>query len=247
MKVLLITAHPDDWETGIGGLVTQMARDGHTIISVIGTPGHENTPGKATPQMRLLEAAASHTLVGISNPRALSYTIDTKALSVTPETRKEFTQLVNDIDPNIVFTLSPMDAHHDHRNVAALAIEPCLHKGVNREIFVFEVCAGAGRPQTQGFHPAFYVDVSGEMEMKRQLMFCHESQNPGLHWEGIAEMASRRGEECAVSAAEGLVRLTRYGDPPPELLQYLIPSSINTSNRTGTTVVPENIGLPRAA
>lgn len=245
MKVLLMTAHPDDWETGIGGLVTRMARDKHTIISVIATPGHIGTEGKASPQTRLLEAAASHALVGIGAPRALSYEI--QKLPVNGETRREFTQLVNDIDPDVVFTLSPMDAHPDHRNIAVLAIEPCLLYETNREIFAFEVCAGAGRPQTQGFHPAFYVDISDEMEMKHRLMFCHESQNPALHWKGIAEMAGRRGEECAVSAAEGLVRLTRYGDPPPELLRYLIPSPINSSNRTGTSVIPENIGLKRAA
>lgn len=260
-RVLLASAHPDDWETGIAGLAVRLARTGHEVISLITTPGNIVEPEGGTPEERFPEELAACRMAGIERVLCVSAkegelftenvlpkkVIQVRQLEVTNALAKQFAEIIAELKPDIVLTLDPKDLHQDHRRVSELTIGPCLYKGVNPDLYTFEVTADEGRPQSHGFHPSHYVDVAKFMEVKHDLMFCHASQKPEKHWPPIKEMAGWRGQECHAEAAEGLVRLTRWGPPHPAIRPFLIESPINRSRGTGIEVDPVKFGIAHAA
>ena len=63
--------------------------------------------------------------------------------------------------------------------------------------------------QTMTFRPTDYVDISATQALKRDAVYCHQSQDPpGIYNCGHAAMEEFRGREIDVHAAEAFVRMT---------------------------------------
>lgn len=243
MKVVVVSAHLDDFEVGFGGLATLLVSAGHEVVSVNTTPGKANVSheGRFITDVRIDESRKSHSILGLK-PMILSYF--EQMLSVNPETRKVFQELILGLKPDCLFTHWGMDTNPDHRATAMLAIEPCLGKGVNTELFCYEVASGRGRPQSLGFFPTHYVNIAEVLEVKRKMVMCHTSQNPEAIWnEQLAETHVVRGTERKCEYAEAYMRLTRYGPLHPELAKFLIPTRFHLPRGTSVAVIPELIGL----
>jgi LmbE family N-acetylglucosaminyl deacetylase len=74
-------------------------------------------------------------------------------------------------------------------------------------LYFFEVNSGS---QTEGFLPNTYVDISAVVEQKKAALFAHVSQDGQGIWREHHEiMASWRGREVGVLAAEAFVHLSR--------------------------------------
>ena len=74
-------------------------------------------------------------------------------------------------------------------------------------LYFFEVNSGS---QTEGFLPNTYVDISSVVEQKKAALFAHVSQDGQGIWREHHEiMASWRGREVGVTAAEAFVHLNR--------------------------------------
>ena len=61
MKILAVTAHPDDFETGMGGLAVRLAALEHRIASFVLAPGRTKTEMHT----REWESEESHELIGV--------------------------------------------------------------------------------------------------------------------------------------------------------------------------------------
>jgi len=243
MKVVVISAHLDDFEVGFGGLAALLVSAGHEVISVNTIPGKANVihEGRSVTDVRKDESVKSHSILGLK-PIILSYF--EQMLSVNPETRKVFQELILDLKPDCLFTHWGMDTNPDHRATSMLAIEPCLGKGVNTELFCYEVASGRGRPQSLGFFPTHYVDIAEVLETKRKMVMCHASQNPDAIWnEQLSETHKMRGDELGFKYAEAYVRLTRFGHLHPELGKFLKPTSFQLPKGMSVVVDPQLIGL----
>jgi len=218
MKILAVAAHPDDFETGMGGLATRLIKAGHTVTSVVMAAG---TDIKDT-ITRTDESKNAHAVLGII-PVFAPFFI--RQLGVHEDSRNIFRAIIERLSPDAVFAMWGMDIHPDHRASSILAIEPCLQKGVNTELFAMEVCSKPGVPQTLGFAPTHYCDITGTpAETKTKMLACHKSQGFDLIRTAHDELERNRGAECGRNHAEAFVRLTRYGALHPELAKILIPS-----------------------
>jgi len=111
--------------------------------------------------------------------------------------------------PDLVFTHWPIDSHKDHQVASLLTMQAWTRASEKFELYFFEVCTGE---QTMTFRPTDYVDISAFQELKRQAVYCHQSQDPlGIYACGHTAMEDFRGRELGVKAAEAFVRMNGRG------------------------------------
>lgn len=232
MKILAVTAHPDDFETGMGGLAVRLTDAGHIIVSIVLAAGRE----ALEEETRTEESKKSHALIGVE-PIFMGFGINN--VWVHEVSRKTGVRFLRAQEPDAVFTMWGMDVHPDHRAAGTLTIEPFLQKGVHTELFAMEVCSKPGVPQTLGFAPTHYADVTGRpAEMKRKMLACHKSQDFGSIRTAHYELEGNRGGECGVARAEAFVRLTRCGALADWLRPFFIPTPYVLPRMMGIDATP---------
>lgn len=235
LKVLVISAHSDDFECGVSGLISKMVKDGHKIVSLITALPDNNQES----MVREKESWDAHAILRIKP----TFLYEAKHKQVTLEIREFFGVVIKKIKPNVVVCHWPVDIHPDHRASAAISIEPFLQKGTNTELFCFEVASRPGQPQSLGFFPNYYVDVNEVFDLKKQMISCHRSQDLNGMWQAHLEMMERRGLESRRKYAEAYIRLTRFGDIMPELRKYFEPSNYKLPKSNGVAVTPKALGI----
>jgi LmbE family N-acetylglucosaminyl deacetylase len=95
----------------------------------------------------------------------------------------------------------------DHQVASVLTIRAWMAGQRTPPLYFFEVNTGS---QTEGFMPDTYVDISSVVEQKKAALFAHVSQDgQGIWREHHEVMASWRGREAGVAAAEAFVHLNR--------------------------------------
>src|SRR5579864_8688621 len=117
MNVLAIGAHPDDIELGCGGLLIKGARQKHNIFMYTLTRGGAS----GDPEQRTKELVRSARFIGAKDLLIDDFE-DTK-LTVGPELINHLESYINKVDPDIIFTHSHKDVHHDHRAIAVSTVE----------------------------------------------------------------------------------------------------------------------------
>ena len=246
-KVLVVTAHPDDLENGIGGTLTRLVQAGYRINSVVATLPTDPVQKR----IRRQESIRAHAMLHPSDVYHLFWDEPDGALEVNSRTRALMQDVYDLVRPDLVLTLWPADVHPDHRAVADLAMGPALQRGVNTELLCFEVCSSGRdtnefRPQSIGFFPTHYVHTTPVQQEKYALIKCHESQDPDGMWAGMRNMHGNRAREVGnlTSYAEGFVRLTRCGEMSEALGAIFQKSPSRFRPRgVGVDFNPETIGI----
>jgi LmbE family N-acetylglucosaminyl deacetylase len=121
-----------------------------------------------------------------------------------------FRQLLNEQNPDVVFTHWPIDNHRDHRAIANLTYDAWL-KSKKFALYFYEVSTGE---DTQMFTPSDYVDVSAVEPRKRAACYAHASQSPERYYLLQDSVAKFRGLECGFTRAEAF----RHHTPSPRAL-----------------------------
>ncbi len=243
-KVLIVSAHPGDVESGMGGLLTLLVRAGHEVLSLITTLPDDPTQS----DRRMEESTRSHRLVdGID----VSFFMNKSdgGPKAADSKREMLTRTFQSFDPDVVFTHWPVDVHPDHRAAADMVFDHCLQLGVNTELLCFETCtigrsSDAVRPQTLGFYPTHYVNLPPLLvEDKQKLVACHESLDTVGIWNGCKITQLNRGLETQYGNAEAFVRLTRCGDLDPELRKLITSTKLQLTRGIGPSFIPASIDI----
>lgn len=208
LKIVCVGGHPDDPETGCGGTLALLQKQGHDVTIIYLTSGEAGIPGKSH-----AEAAAIRTKEAIAACKLLQAKpifagqVDGAGM-VDNEWVEKVKQLIKIEKPDVVFTHWPIDSHKDHQAASLLTIQSWVRLDKTFELYFFEVCTGS---QTMGFKPTDYVDITDTKEQKRNAVFCHTSQNPlGIYASSDCNhgmMEIFRGIEINVPAAEAFVRM----------------------------------------
>lgn len=122
MKLLFLTAHPDDAEYYAGGSIRKYTAADHDVKVISLTPGgagHRELRGQALIERRKREAwTSSH--IGEFKYQILNH--HDAQIYPTMALRDELIGLIRSHTPDVVFTHRPYDYHPDHRNTA-LAVQ----------------------------------------------------------------------------------------------------------------------------
>jgi N-acetylglucosamine malate deacetylase 1 len=203
-KILCVGGHPDDPESGCGGTLAKLAKQGHEVTIIYLTTGEAGIAGKTHDESAAIRKAESINACKVLNAKPVfAGQIDGDTI-VNTAWIKKMGELINIEKPDIVFTHWPIDSHKDHQAASLLTIQAWMNSGKAFQLFFFEVLTGI---QTAVFNPTDYVDIEATQEQKRKSVFCHQSQNPeAIYAEGHSMMEETRGMEIRVKAAEGFVR-----------------------------------------
>lgn len=253
-RVLAIMAHPDDIEILVGGTLLHLGSAGWELGMVTMTAGDCGSSGERTKEeisrIRRGEAEAAARSVG-----AWYGCAGMKDAEVFANKRsiRQIVELIRSFNPGVVITHSPSDYMLDHEEtsrivrgaVFAAAIPLYKTRATTPEppmsatpvLYYGDPVEGVD-PMGQRIHPQFYVDISSQIEEKRQLLSHHASQREWLRsHHGIdeylirmMEWAEEYGRECGVPYAEGLRQHLGHGYPHEPRLQKALQEVVRKSN-----------------
>ena len=200
---LVAGAHPDDPETGCGGTIARLVKEGNRVKILYFTKGEAGIPGKTHDQasaIREAEARQACKLLG-AEPYFFGQ-IDGNTFINAGEYEKMKSTIAS-LNPDIVFTHWPVDTHPDHRHISLLVYGAWLSLDRKFPLYYFEVLTGE---QTQTFSPTDFSDISVVEPQKREACYAHLSQDPDDFYKYHREMSLFRGWQCGHKHAEAFVR-----------------------------------------
>jgi LmbE family N-acetylglucosaminyl deacetylase len=197
LRIVVFGGHPDDPESGAGGLIATLTSQGHEVICAYGTAfrGDRKFFGRPEGEVRRKEATAACNVLG-AKPKFFPYAHET--LVADGATSKEVASWLTEVKPDVVITHWPLDTHPNHHAVSSL-VWGCYQRRGGWNLYFFEVMTAQ---QTLAFEPELYLDVGPVREKKRRAVMEHKSQEPQAIWNAHERMHGRRGAECGVEWAE---------------------------------------------
>jgi len=221
MNILAVVAHPDDIEIFCAGTLAKYARQGHRIFHAVFTSGNMgdlHIPPAQLAATRRAEAEAGAAVIGAT---LIWGGIDDECVYPNEAQRNIMIDILREADPDIILTHSPNDYHPDHRYVGQLVFDSYHQKGLPNipgpklppcrfgltQVFHMD------HPSGINFQPQEYVDITDEMETKREMLKKHVSQLASMQEHSSADildmldvMARFRGLNCGCKYAEGFRR-----------------------------------------
>lgn len=197
LRVVVFGAHCDDPESGAGGLICLLTRQGHEVLVGYATcfRGERKFNGQPEAEVRRREAEAACKVMGAT---AKFFPYAHEKLVADESTVKDVAAWFDQIKPDIVVAHWPLDTHPNHHVVSSLVWQ-CYRPSGGWNLYFFEVLTGQ---QSLGFRPELYLDIGAARDRKRQACFCHQSQRPEEWWKEHEQMHRNRGAECGVEYAE---------------------------------------------
>ena len=202
-KILVVGGHPDDPETGCGGTMARFSTAGHEVAAVYLTRGEYGIKGKSpeeTARIRTSEAEQACRILGV---RPIFAGQICSHAETSNQRYAEFHKIIQEEDPDMMFTHWPIDSHRDHRAASMLAFDSWLALDRSFDLFFYEVYSGI---QTQTFSPTHYVDITHMEPRKRSATYAHVSQKPDQLYRLHDLMNRFRGTEYRCQFAEAFVR-----------------------------------------
>lgn len=226
LRILVISAHPDDVDFGCAGTLAKFALEGAEIFYTICTSGEK---GSDHPQLSNLELA----LLREKEQRAAAKVIGVKEviflrkpdgeLQYSLEFRGELVRLIRQCRPHILFTHDPANRlfdnqyifHADHRVVGELAFDAAYPAALNRNFFPAQLREGLSPHAISEIYffataqPNIWIDISSTLKLKIKALRCHRSQikNPEKMEKFVRSWFGAWGKEKNFAYAERFRRL----------------------------------------
>lgn len=223
MRVLAIGAHPDDVELLCGGTMAHFVREGHEVWFGVATSGNVGSPTLSREEIGEIRHREAEAACAVLGARLIWMGFDDEWLFNDRETRSRFIDCLREARPGLVIAHSPSDYHPDHRVCGQVAIDsriPAAVRLVETSLPALEEVPRVVMMDTVGktaFEPEAYVDVSDVLDIKKEMLSCHESQAGwlraifGMSYMEFAEAQARaRGDEVGVQYAEGFRDVKTY-------------------------------------
>jgi LmbE family N-acetylglucosaminyl deacetylase len=216
LKIVVFGGHPDDPESGAGGLVVMLTGQGHEVICAYGTTfrGDRRFFGRPEGEVRREEATAACKVLG-AIPKFFPYAHE--KLFADEATLKAVASWLAEVKPDIVVTHWPLDTHPNHQVVSSLVWQ-CYQRHGAWNLYFFEVMTDQ---QTIGFVPDLFLDIASVRDLKKRSLDAHKSQEPGDIWQVHERMHRRRGAECGVEYAEAYRLVEAKEGCPPLPVSFL--------------------------
>jgi LmbE family N-acetylglucosaminyl deacetylase len=197
LRVVVFGAHPDDPESGCGGLIALLTKAGHEVIVGYATcyRGERKIGKEPEGMVRRREAAAACRTLG-ATPHFFDYAHE--KLAADSATLKAVADWLKKVQPDIVLTHWPLDTHPNHHVTSSLVWQ-CYLRESTWSLYFFEVETDL---QTMNFRPELYLPIENVRGKKQEALNCHRSQQPDAIWTLHDTMHRRRGDESGVKYAE---------------------------------------------
>jgi N-acetylglucosamine malate deacetylase 1 len=169
-RVIVFAPHPDDETLGMGGSLRILSDLGKKIKVVVLTRGEKAEPD-ATKQdrhaeMRQKEALKAFKILGLTDYEFLGFP-DREIFSNMDAVAKAMKTIVDDFNPDVLYSPSIVEIHPDHRAAAELSLSLCKDNP-HIECLFYEI--------TVPVRPSLLVDVTKVFKYKKKAVKCYKSQ-----------------------------------------------------------------------
>jgi len=224
MRVLAIGCHPDDVEIACSGTLAKCVKRGDTVMvchASSGNLGHVIIPPDELTKIRAAEAKKAGAMAGIEV--FWGGFDDLEIYDNNKEARDKMVDVIKYANPDVIITHDPNDYMPDHTAVSRLVFDASFtatlpnYKSKYSEpaklvpIYYMDTLAGVN------FNPTEFVDISDEIDLKIDMLECHESQlvwmreHDGIDFADMVRTCSRyRGYQCGAEYAEGFRQCQVY-------------------------------------
>jgi LmbE family N-acetylglucosaminyl deacetylase len=204
-KIVVIAPHPDDAEASCGGLIANYTQAGDSVIILTMTGGELGIWGKNEEEARSIRSGEARNAAAKLGASVIFFGAIDASLSVDSTTTRLLTNILVQVNPDIVLAPWPLDVHSDHQASGLLAWRVFLNKQFTFELYFYET---SNSPHTKSFQfvPTDYIDISGVIKKKQEALYCHKSQNPAEWWGMYEQMAIVHGYEVDIPLAEAYIK-----------------------------------------
>jgi LmbE family N-acetylglucosaminyl deacetylase len=216
LRVAVLGAHPDDPESGCGGLIARLTQAGDEVVVGYLTcyRGDRKIGSEHEAKVRKREAVAACQALG-ARPHFFDYSHE--KLYADEATVGVLAAWLKEVRPDIVVTHWTLDTHPNHHVTSSLVWQ-CYLREATWGLYFYEVMTDQ---QSLNFRPEFYLDIESVRALKRRALECHRSQEPDAIWEVHEAMHRRRGAEAGVKYAEAYIRADSAKERPKLPLLFL--------------------------
>ncbi len=217
MRILVVTAHPDDVDFGSGGTIATWANEGHEVVYCLVTDGQaggsDNTITRdEMAAIRRREQTAAALVVGVTELHFLGF--PDGAVVADLNLRREISAIIRIVKPDRVVTQSPerrydriYASHPDHLATGEATL-CAVYPDARNEFSFPELISERGLaphavPElwiTGGPNAKMFVDITAAFDKKIEALLCHESQ----HQDPIGLPQRMRGWGEQIAKAGGL-------------------------------------------
>lgn len=192
-RAFAMAAHPDDIEFLMSGTLIMLAESGYEIhyLSIAsGSCGTATLPVGKIVRIRRDEAMAAAASMGALHHESLVADIE---IFYEKGLLAKVAAVMRQVAPEILLVQSPSDYMEDHQAAARLAVTAAFCRGmpnfptdpprepVEGDMAVYHAQPHGNRdPLRQMVRPDLFVDISGVLDRKREMLACHRSQKEWL-------------------------------------------------------------------
>ena len=218
MRVLTVSAHPDDETLGAGGTLLKHRANGDDLFWIITTAAYED----AWPKEHIAESAKQVEDVNKAYGFQDMFKLDLPSTKLDTLPKRDMVEklmkIIDVVRPDRVYTVGDTDVHTDHYctfEAMMLALKPFREAFDVKSIYAYEVASSTEaafgfRPHT--FVPNVYSEITEYLEQKLDLMDMFQNQLQGEFLprsrNSLRALARYRGSAIGVEYAEAF-RLIR--------------------------------------
>ncbi len=218
MNILVIDAHPDDAELGLGGTIFKMVKEGYNVYILDLTDG-EPTPF-GSKEKRMEEAKRAAEVLGVK--KRITLDLPNRYLFDTKEARIKVAEVIREYEIDFIFTHHGEDVHPDHVGARSITdgarfyaklVKTDMRGTPRYPKRIFYYIASHKR---KVFEPDFIIDITEEFERKLEAIKCYESQfllNPERRniFDVVETVARYYGSRIGVKYGEGIILEESFG------------------------------------
>ncbi len=206
-RVLIVMAHPDDGEFGVGGTVAKWAAEGRDIWYCLVTDGQVGDAGdteitsEGLAAKRAIEAQNAADALGVQHPVIFLHYMDSR-LEPTLEVRRDIARVIRQVKPDVVICQDPTVRwsgqgyinHPDHRAAGEATLAAIMPVASTRLAFPELAAEGLATHNVKEIYISStqnadrWVDITGYVEKKAEALRQHVSQLRG--WDPLEEMTN---------------------------------------------------------
>ena len=216
MRILVISAHPDDETLGCGGTLLKHRAAGDALFWMVTTEAYEPKWSAEAIRAKAREVEAVAKAYGVAAVHALGF--PTARLDTVPQAEliERMQRVVAEVKPEVIYCVHEGDVHTDHRAVFA-AISSVLKPmhmaryGVRRLLSYETLSSTDAAPPLEDrmFRPAVFSDVTSQIERKLEIMALYQTERQPYPMpraqESIRALARYRGATIGIEYAEALM------------------------------------------
>ncbi len=243
-RILAIHAHPDDIEFQCAGTLALLKQKDCPIVMVTMTAGDCGSAELGPEEISAIRREEARRSAELLKAEYVCLEFKDLCLCADNDSRRRVTEMVRRARPDIVLTAPPIDYMSDHEMTSRLVRDACFNAScpnystrqwdpapsTTHLPHLYYVDAMEGADWYGLVQPVdFIVDITSTMDLKLEMLACHESQRAWLqrqhgmdeYLEMCRRFSRQRGEQIGAEFGEAFRQHTGHPHPAGNPLRDL--------------------------